>query len=126
MSDVQAVHAHLAAELAKAGVTIDRFYVAPEAPGEPSRGRKPSPQFLFEARDELGLDLAQCHLVGDKLIDLECGWNAGLQRCILVRTGYGAAEERKLGANLGRTVVTADVAAAAQWILDQASLARFS
>jgi phosphoglycolate phosphatase-like HAD superfamily hydrolase len=29
-------------------------------------------------------------MVGDKRIDLECGWNAGVKESILVRTGYGA------------------------------------
>jgi len=52
----------------------------------PSRGRKPSPQFLFDARDEFGLELAGSYMVGDKLIDLECGWNAGVKRSLLVRT----------------------------------------
>src|SRR2546426_3794313 len=27
--------------------------------------------------------------------DLECGWNAGVKKCILVRTGYGAQVERQ-------------------------------
>ena len=33
-------------------------------------------------------------MAGDKLIDLECGWNAGVKKSILVRTGYGAETER--------------------------------
>ena len=73
---------------------FEKIYIAPEAPGQPSRGRKPSPQFLFDARDEFGLDLAQSYMIGDKLIDLECGWNAGVKKSILVRTGYGAELER--------------------------------
>jgi len=41
---------------------------------------------LFDARDEFGVDLAQSFMIGDKLIDLECGWNAGVKTSILVRT----------------------------------------
>ena len=37
--------------LAGAGVRIAATYFAPEAPDQPSRGRKPSPQFLFDARE---------------------------------------------------------------------------
>jgi D-glycero-D-manno-heptose 1,7-bisphosphate phosphatase len=66
-----------------------KIYFAPEAPSQPSRGRKPLPQFLFDARDEFGVDLAGSFMVGDKLIDLECGWNAGVGKSVLVRTGYG-------------------------------------
>jgi D-glycero-D-manno-heptose 1,7-bisphosphate phosphatase len=93
---MHAVNARLCQELAREGVQFARIYFAPEHPDQPSRGRKPSPQFLFDARDEFGLDLSASYIVGDKLIDLECGWNAGLRRSILVRTGYGAEAEKKL------------------------------
>ncbi len=76
---------------------LAKIYVAPEAPDQPSRGRKPSPQFLFDARDEFDLNLAESFMVGDKLSDLECGWNAGVKKSILVRTGYGAEVERDFG-----------------------------
>ena len=95
IEDVHRVHEHLAREFAKDGVRIQKFYIAPEAPDAPSRGRKPSPQFLFDARDEFGIDLAQSYMIGDKLIDLECGWNAGVKRSILVKTGYGAELARE-------------------------------
>ena len=117
LADVEAVHAHLAHELARGQVRLDRIYIAPEAPDQPSRGRKPSPQFLFDARDELNLDLAQSFMIGDKLIDLECGWNAGVARSFLVRTGYGAVEEQKNREKLGQATVVDDLAAAAQYIL---------
>jgi D-glycero-D-manno-heptose 1,7-bisphosphate phosphatase len=117
MSDVEAVNAHLLSELARRGVRIDRVYVAPEAPDQPSRGRKPSPQFLFDARDEFGLELAESYMIGDKLIDLECGWNAGVKRALLVRTGYGGAEEKKYARKLGAAVVVKDLTGAAEWIL---------
>ena len=70
---------HILRELEREGVRFEKIYVAPEAPEAPSRGRKPSPQFLLDARDEFGLDLAQSYMIGDKLIDLECGWNAGVR-----------------------------------------------
>src|SRR5215212_5293205 len=95
MLEVDKVNRHLLAELH--GVTFEKIYIAPEAPGAPSHGRKPSPQFLFDARDEFGVDLAESYMVGDKLIDLECGWNAGVKKSLLVRTGYGAGFEKSAG-----------------------------
>ena len=56
LADVEKLHAHLAREFNRAGVVFQKIYLAPEAPDQPSRGRKPSPQFLFDARDEFGLD----------------------------------------------------------------------
>jgi D-glycero-D-manno-heptose 1,7-bisphosphate phosphatase len=119
LADVEKIHHHLRAELALNGIAIQKIYVAPEAPDQPSRGRKPSPQFLFDARDEFGLDLAKSFLVGDKWIDLECGWNAGVQKSILVRTGSGWETEQQYAAQLHRAAVVDDLAAAAAWILGQ-------
>ena len=119
LGDVEAVHQHLVRELARSSVRLHKIYVAPEAPDQPSRGRKPSPQFLFDARDEFGLDLAASYLVGDKLSDLECGWSAGVKKCLLVRTGYGKEAEGVSVDKLGRALVVDDLGAAVEWILDE-------
>jgi len=120
MDDVDRVNRHLLNELAREHVLIKKVYVAPEAPDAPSRGRKPSPQFLFDARDEFGVTLAQSFIVGDKLIDLECGWNAGVKRSILVRTGYGAEVERASADQIARAIVVDALSGAADWILKAA------
>src|SRR5262249_13903409 len=117
LADVETVNRHICDEFVREGVHFEKIYVAPEAPEQPSRGRKPSPQFLFDARDEFGLDLAQSFVVGDKLIDLECGWNAGVRKSILVRTGYGAELERSSPGKVASAVVADDLRAAAEWIL---------
>lgn len=117
LADVENVHRHLVREFAREGVRFEKIYVAPEAPDAPSRGRKPSPQFLFDAQDEFELDLAQSYIVGDKQIDLECGWNAGLKGSILVRTGYGAELERSFTRCPDGAVIVDDLLAAAEWIL---------
>jgi D-glycero-D-manno-heptose 1,7-bisphosphate phosphatase len=117
LEDVHRVHEHLCRELAKDGVRIEKIYIAPEAPDAPSRGRKPSPQFLFDARDEFGIDLAQSYMIGDKLIDLECGWNAGVKRSILVRTGYGAKVEQEKFREAVPGVVLTEMKQVPDWIL---------
>ena len=119
LTDVDRVNAHLGREFDRENVRFEKVYIAPEAPDAPSRGRKPSPQFLFDARDEFGLDLAQSYLIGDKLSDLECGRNAGLKKSLLVRTGYGAELERTAADKLKRAIIVDDLAAAASWILGQ-------
>ena len=120
LGDVERVNQRLVSELASAGVRFEKIYIAPEAPEAPSRGRKPSPQFLFDARDEFGVDLSQSYLIGDKLIDLETGWNAGLHRCILVRTGYGAETEKNETSKLTHATIVDDLQTAATWILGTA------
>jgi D-glycero-D-manno-heptose 1,7-bisphosphate phosphatase len=117
IEDVERVNRHLCEIFAADGVRFEKIYVAPEAPDQPSRGRKPSPQFLFDARDEFGLDLSRSYVIGDKLIDLECGWNAGVKKSILVRTGYGAELERNSSARLAAATVVDDLSSAAEWII---------
>jgi D-glycero-D-manno-heptose 1,7-bisphosphate phosphatase len=117
LAEVEKVNEHLLRELRREQVRFEKIYIAPEAPNAPSRGRKPSPQFLLDARDEFGVDLAQSYMLGDKLIDLECGWNAGVKKCLLVRTGYGAELERVCADKLGAAAVVDDLSAAVEWIL---------
>ena len=119
MADAERVNEHISRELARDGVRFEKTCIAPEAPDQPSRVRKPSPQFLFAARDEFDLNLAESFMVGDKLIDLECGWNAGVKKSILVRTGYGAELEKKSAAELSRAVVVSDLVEMADWILSR-------
>jgi D-glycero-D-manno-heptose 1,7-bisphosphate phosphatase len=117
LKDVERVNRHLLEILAADGVRFEKIYIAPELPDAPSRGRKPSPQFLFDARDEFGIVLGASFMVGDKLLDLQCGWNAGVKRSILVRTGYGAALEREQPNGLGAALVVDGLCDAAETIL---------
>ena len=113
------VNDRLLRKLGEEGVRIDKIYFSPEHPDQPGRGRKPSPQFLLDARDEFGLDLAMSYMIGDKRLDLECGVNAGVRNSLLVRTGYGgevALEARGLPPT---AVVVDDLERAADWILSQ-------
>jgi D-glycero-D-manno-heptose 1,7-bisphosphate phosphatase len=118
MADVERVNARLCEFLARDGVRFEKIYIAPEAPDQPSRGRKPSPQFVSDARDEFNLDLSQSYMIGDKLSDLECGWNAGVKKCILVRTGYGAKTERESVGKIKAAIVIDDLLVAALRILE--------
>lgn len=117
LDDAHRVNARLISCFAKRGVRFEKIYIAPEAPEQPSHGRKPSPQFLFDARDEFSVDLPASFVIGDKWSDLECGWNAGVNKSILVRTGYGRAVEQEKAGQLDAAVVVDDLGAAVAWIL---------
>jgi D-glycero-D-manno-heptose 1,7-bisphosphate phosphatase len=71
----------------------------------------------LDAARELGIDLAQSWVVGDKAADLGLAANAGC-RGILVLTGYGAGTLAKMRAE-GRepAMVARDLAHAAELIL---------
>jgi D-glycero-D-manno-heptose 1,7-bisphosphate phosphatase len=117
LSDVEAVHSHLVGELARHSISFVKIYVAPEAPDSPSRGRKPSPQFLFDARDEFDIDLSQSFMIGDKIADLQAGWYAGVRASILVRTGHGLATERDHPVEVKKAIVVDTLREAIDWVL---------
>ena len=116
-SDMHAVNKKLATELAADGVEFLKVYYAPEAPDQDGPGRKPSPKFLNDAAAEFDVHLEESFMVGDKKSDLECGWNAGLKKSILVRTGYGAELEKSEPEAVAAAAIVDDVAGAVDWIL---------
>jgi len=80
----------------KSGGRVDATYFCKHAPGENCDCRKPLPGMIKQAEREFGLDLSRSYVVGDKKADVEFGRNSGT-KSILVLTGYGAEEKRKLG-----------------------------
>lgn len=72
--------------------SIDATYYCPDAPGVPSACRKPAPGMVLAASAVHRIDRAASYFVGDKAADVECGRRAGT-RTVLVRTGYGAAQD---------------------------------
>jgi D-glycero-D-manno-heptose 1,7-bisphosphate phosphatase len=65
---------------------FDGICMAPEAPGQPSLYRKPSPRFILEMIAKHGLDPAGCIMVGDAAADIGAALAAGI-RAAAVRTG---------------------------------------
>ena len=117
-ADMHAVNEKMSEVLAADGVQFKKIYFAPESPEDESPGRKPSPKFLQDAATEFGIDLAQSYMVGDKTADLQCGWNAGVKKSILVRTGYGAELEKSDPTTVAPAAIVDDIGAAAEWILN--------
>ena len=122
---VRAVHARLREMLRAEGVELDAIYYCPHHPegqGEYRRAcpnRKPGTGMHEQAARELGLDLARCVVVGDKVTDLLPGIALGC-RTVLVRTGYGR-ELLDAGELEGVPVdhIADDLLDAATWILDR-------
>jgi D-glycero-D-manno-heptose 1,7-bisphosphate phosphatase len=120
---VEASHRHLGALLAGEGLTLDGYYYCPHHPEgvvaeyrRVCRCRKPGPGMVERAAAELGLDVAQSYVVGDKWLDVELARSAGA-RGILVRTGYGAGIERARPPGLVPAGVVDTLAEAAELIV---------
>lgn len=114
LADYHRVAAEVDRRLADAGVATDGTYFCPDAPGgDPETTcRKPSPVMYRAAAAALGLETAGSYFVGDKGSDVLPAATLG-GTGILVRTGHGRIEERRVG---GDFRVVDDLRAAAALI----------
>lgn len=83
---VEAMHRRLAETLC-----IDAVQVCYHVDADACLCRKPRPGMLLEAAEELGIDLGQSFMVGDRWRDIAAGQAAGCQTFFI---DYGYAEKR--------------------------------
>jgi len=116
---VQEVHAELRRRLAAEGAELDGIYTCLHHPEAGCPCRKPRPGLALQAARELGLDLSQAFVVGDRWVDLALARNLGA-RAVLVLTGYGKGELEYVLPRLGLEpdLVAEDLLAAARLILN--------
>lgn len=74
---------------------INSFYFCPHLPGTGCRCRKPNLGMIESACSAFDIDLGRSWMVGDKRIDVETGFNAGIKTA-MVLTGYGAEHSKNL------------------------------
>jgi D-glycero-D-manno-heptose 1,7-bisphosphate phosphatase len=88
---------------------VDAIYTCPHDDADGCECRKPKPGLLLRAARDLGIDLAESFLIGDRAKDVACGRAAG---CTTIFVDHGYAEtHRDPGADF--TVKTLTEAAAA-------------
>ena len=120
---VHDVHARMAALLEAGGARIDAYYYCPHHPDGTMPGyvgacdcRKPKRGLVDRAVRELHVDPQRSFVVGDRWVDVGLAQTMG-GRSVLVRTGYGADEERRPQPNLTANAIVDNFAGAASWIL---------
>lgn len=90
--DMHAVHEKIQADLSE---KLDAIYFCPHLPDEGCECRKPNLGMIEAACERFDIDLENSWMIGDKKLDVEFGFNAGVKP-ILVLTGYGKADVQKL------------------------------
>ena len=83
-------------QIKKSGGRIDGVFMCPHQPDDMCFCRKPQPGLLFEAAKALSIDLKRSVLIGDAISDLQAGQNAGVARTILVLTGRGRKQLKRV------------------------------
>ena len=122
--DFHRVMVRLEEELASHGVTLDSYHYCPNSPDAECACRKPRPGMLAEARELFPLELSSSWMIGDKGSDVAFGRQEGMGS-VLVRTGYGKAEEEAVLGRWGndpRVLIAEDLPEAVNLILQQERL----
>jgi len=117
-SRVHEVMARLRRLLRAEGVELDAVRFCPHAPDAGCDCRKPRGRLLRDAAEDLRLSLRDSIMVGDRWIDVDAGRDAGATG-VLVRTGYGAEEERASAEREQADPVFDDLPAAAAWFQER-------
>lgn len=127
MAALNGIHARMNRELAEVGGRIDAVFFCPHGPDDGCRCRKPLPGLFETIGERYGIDLAEAHLVGDSLRDLQAGAAVGC-RTHFVQTGKAsrldAAELAAVHSAVPGAKVHADLAAFVQDLLHDERIGR--
>lgn len=82
---MNAIHDEIQKRLSGA---ISGFYFCPHLPGYGCKCRKPNLGMIEAACSDFDVDMANSWMIGDKSLDVETGFNAGIKSA-MVMTGYG-------------------------------------
>jgi D-glycero-D-manno-heptose 1,7-bisphosphate phosphatase len=91
-SAMHAIHSRIQNDLTE---KLDAFYFCPHLPTDGCRCRKPNTGMIDAAKIDFAIDMENSWIIGDKALDVELGWNAGIKTA-LVLTGYGRKDITKL------------------------------
>ncbi|MGI9054236.1 MAG: D-glycero-alpha-D-manno-heptose-1,7-bisphosphate 7-phosphatase [Pyrinomonadaceae bacterium] len=94
---------------------IDAFYFCPHLPSEGCACRKPNLGMIENAAENFEIDFENSWMIGDKAIDVETGFKAGIKTA-LVLTGYGKKAATEL--NGKPDIVAENLLEAVRGILD--------
>jgi D-glycero-D-manno-heptose 1,7-bisphosphate phosphatase len=113
------INGRMHTQLALHGAKVDGVYFCPFAPAKKGDrtaiehpNRKPAPGMLFEAAEELNLDLSNSWMIGDMASDMLAGRNAKCKGSVLVLTGNATETDFEYADHIEPTL-----GAAAHWIL---------
>ncbi|HEY7286568.1 MAG TPA: HAD family hydrolase [Vicinamibacterales bacterium] len=122
------IHARIDELLEAGGARVTAYYYCPHHPdgtvaalARVCECRKPAPGLVARAVADLDLDVTRSFVVGDKWIDVALAQAVGAKG-VLVRTGYGAEEEKRGAPGLAADAIVDNLAAASSWVIQQFNL----
>jgi len=120
MASLNAVHMRLNQLLTEKGGRLDASFFCPHAPDEGCDCRKPLPGLVHQIAERFGVDLAQVHMVGASLRDIQTAQAAGCHPHLVLTGVLGSLEPEPLEALVTQvpgTRVHADLKSFAEYLI---------
>lgn len=76
--DMHMFHAAMLKKFSSRGIEFCEIKFCPHSPDDGCDCRKPSPKLVLECIDKYDIDTRSSWMIGDKIIDAECGKRAGV------------------------------------------------
>ncbi len=127
MASLNTVHKRLVQLLAEKGGRLDAMFFCPHAPDEGCDCRKPLPGLLLQIGERFGVELAQVHMVGASLRDLQTAQAAGCVPHLVLSSRLGQFDDEQLRQMLAQVPgsrVHADLQAFADHLIQSERRAR--
>lgn len=115
LEELHRVHQVMEQQLASCGVQLDAIYGCPHHPEEGCGCRKPATGLFEKAAKEHDVDLKESFMIGDKLIDIQAGLEAGCQTIWIDRKDLDFAD--RLEAEKSSHYTATSLLDAVAWIL---------
>lgn len=87
-NDLDKLDSYMKDKFKEQGIYITKSYYCPHHPNDNCLCRKPKPGMLLKAKEEFDLDMTNSVLIGDKMSDLEAGFNAGVGKLFFKKGIY--------------------------------------
>ncbi len=121
LEELATIHRKMQEQLDAAGISFVDFYYCYHHPrgkvagySGPCECRKPSPYFLYKAKEEHGISLEASWIIGDRISDIEYGRAAGLRTIRVVEDHPAQRQPGEIKADFE----AADLADAARIVLE--------
>jgi D-glycero-D-manno-heptose 1,7-bisphosphate phosphatase len=109
LARVAEIHQRLRQMLQSIGVRLDGVYFCPHGPQEGCDCRKPGLGLMRQASKELGFDMSQAIVIGDKDSDVEFGRRAGALTMLIAKPGSPEASTTGADYVVGNLNEAADI-----------------
>ena len=113
---LQQIHERIQEELAKEQASIDDFFYCPHHPDDGCDCRKPKTGLFEQAIKKYNIDVSQSFVIGDRMLDVEAGYNLGLITILIPENVEFVKEERRL-TKIEPNYICDDFYSAVEWIV---------